>query len=141
MSHLLNTPSAYAKVRAEVDEVLGKEPIKFEHLSKLPYINAVLRETLRITPSVPLFTVEAFKETTIGTGDKTYKIPINTGIQVLVAQMHRDTKVWGEDVSAVLQMKAMDGRADFGFFPLCRQMFSVLRGCWTAGLRGRPYVA
>jgi cytochrome P450/NADPH-cytochrome P450 reductase len=38
VSHLLNNPNAYAKVRAEVDEVLGSEPIKPEHLGKLTYI-------------------------------------------------------------------------------------------------------
>ena len=87
-------------MRAEVDEVLGKEHIKFEHLSKLHYITAVLRETLRITPSVPVFTIEAFEDTTIHCRGKSYKIPKGVGTQILVPQLHRDTKVWGEDVSA-----------------------------------------
>lgn len=39
MTHILKRPEVYAKIRSEVDEVLGKEPIRFEHLSKLTYIN------------------------------------------------------------------------------------------------------
>ena len=39
MAHILKNPEVYAKVQHEVDSVLGKEPIRFEHLSKLTYIN------------------------------------------------------------------------------------------------------
>jgi cytochrome P450/NADPH-cytochrome P450 reductase len=39
MTHILKHPDVYARIRQEVDTVLGKEPIKFEHLSKLTYIN------------------------------------------------------------------------------------------------------
>lgn len=39
MAHILKNPDVYAKIRQEVDTVLGKDPIRFEHLSKLTYIN------------------------------------------------------------------------------------------------------
>ncbi|KAF8588667.1 fatty acid hydroxylase [Ramaria rubella] len=109
INHLLGNPSAYAKVRDEVDKVLGKEPIKLEHLSKLPYITAVLRETLRLTPSVPIFTVEAFEETIVTNGDKKYKIPAETAVQVLAAQLHRDTKIWGDDADFFRPERMLDG--------------------------------
>lgn len=38
---LLKHPEAYQKVQKEVDEVIGRNPIKVEHLSKLPYIAGV----------------------------------------------------------------------------------------------------
>lgn len=38
---LLKNPDSYRKVQEEVDEVIGKGPIKVEHISKLPYITAV----------------------------------------------------------------------------------------------------
>jgi hypothetical protein len=41
MTHILNNPKVYAQVRQEVDTVLGKEPMKPEHLSKLPYITGL----------------------------------------------------------------------------------------------------
>lgn len=38
---LLKHPEAYRKAQEEVDTVIGKGPITVEHMSKLPYINAV----------------------------------------------------------------------------------------------------
>jgi cytochrome P450/NADPH-cytochrome P450 reductase len=39
MMHVLRHPEVYANIRKEVDTVLGKEKIKFEHLSQLTYIS------------------------------------------------------------------------------------------------------
>lgn len=39
--HLMKHPEMYRKAQQEVDEVCGKTPIKFEHLSMLSYISAV----------------------------------------------------------------------------------------------------
>jgi cytochrome P450 / NADPH-cytochrome P450 reductase len=39
--HLIANPKAYMKAQAEVDNICGQGPIKFEHLSKLSYIPAV----------------------------------------------------------------------------------------------------
>ncbi|CAE6484242.1 unnamed protein product [Rhizoctonia solani] len=62
MAHIMKNPEVYAKIRHEVDQVLGKEPIKFENLSKLSYINALLRETLRATPVLPQITVTSYED-------------------------------------------------------------------------------
>jgi cytochrome P450/NADPH-cytochrome P450 reductase len=39
--NLIKHPEAYRKAQQEVDEVIGSGPITVEHMSKLPYINAV----------------------------------------------------------------------------------------------------
>ena len=39
--YLLKNPNAYEKAQQEVDDIIGKNPITVEHLSKLPYLNAV----------------------------------------------------------------------------------------------------
>ena len=36
--------------------MIGRGPVRVEHLEKLDYINAVLRETLRLTPTAPAMT-------------------------------------------------------------------------------------
>lgn len=63
---LLKNPQAYEKAQQEVDEVIGKGPITVEHLSKIPYLNAVLRESLRLQPTAPSFGITANEDTTIG---------------------------------------------------------------------------
>jgi cytochrome P450/NADPH-cytochrome P450 reductase len=39
MTHVMKNPEVYARIRNEVDSVLGGEPIRLEHLSKLTYIS------------------------------------------------------------------------------------------------------
>ncbi len=43
-------PAAAEQLYAEVDGVLGKEPVAFERLADLPYTEAVVKETLRLYP-------------------------------------------------------------------------------------------
>jgi Cytochrome P450 len=89
---------------------------------------AVLRETLRITPSVTAFTVEAFEDTVVKSGDKEYTIPVDAGITVLAAQLHMDTKVWGEDVRLSIFVGVTD--TDYTHARCSdRRMFFVLSEC------------
>ncbi|KAG6038741.1 hypothetical protein E4U41_003768 [Claviceps citrina] len=60
---LNDNPSAYRKVQREIDEVIGREAIRVEHLTKLPYLASVLRETLRLSSGIPGFSVEANEDT------------------------------------------------------------------------------
>ncbi|KAB5589304.1 Cytochrome P450 family protein [Ceratobasidium theobromae] len=108
MTHVLKHPDVYAKIRQEVDTVLGKEPIKFEHLSKLTYINAVLRESLRVTPSIGEFVVTCDKDEVIGDGK--YLIKKDTIVVLLVGAIGRDPTVWGEDVDSFNPDRMLDGK-------------------------------
>ncbi|KAJ0285135.1 hypothetical protein COL922a_014358, partial [Colletotrichum nupharicola] len=71
---LLKHPETYRKAQQEVDEVVGQSVIEVSHLSKLPYITSVLRETLRLNATIPLFTVEAFEDTLLAG-----KYPVKAG--------------------------------------------------------------
>ncbi|KAG9121015.1 hypothetical protein FRC07_003216 [Ceratobasidium sp. 392] len=108
MTHILSNPKVYAQVRQEVDTVLGKEPMKPEHLSKLPYITAVLRESLRVTPSISQFTVGPYKDEIIGGGK--YLIKKDTLVNVLAAAIGKDPEVWGEDTDEFKPERMLDGR-------------------------------
>ncbi|KIJ52228.1 hypothetical protein M422DRAFT_243833 [Sphaerobolus stellatus SS14] len=107
--HLLNNPHAYAKVRAEVDTVLKGEPIRPDHLGKLTYITAVLHETLRLTPSIPTFSVEPVEDQIVTCEGKQYLIPKDTTVRIFTTQLHKDTKIWGEDVDIFRPERMLDG--------------------------------
>lgn len=51
---LLLYPEVQAKVHAELDEVLGDAPPTAEDRQRLPYLEAVWKESLRWHPPVPL---------------------------------------------------------------------------------------
>lgn len=55
-----------------------------------------MRETLRLAPSAPMRSVASLEDTTLKDG----KYAIKKGQTVLMNMymIHRDTKVWGEDV-------------------------------------------
>ncbi|PHT92618.1 hypothetical protein T459_00500 [Capsicum annuum] len=55
MVELLNTPQIMAKVQQELKDVVGVNNIVEEsHLPNLHYLDAVLKETLRLHPALPL---------------------------------------------------------------------------------------
>ncbi|CAE7229773.1 unnamed protein product [Rhizoctonia solani] len=108
MAHIMKNPEVYAKIRNEVDTVLGNEPIKFEHLNKLTYINAVLRESLRVTPSIGQFAVTPYEDQIIGGGK--YLIKKGTIVVVLAADIGKDPTVWGGDAEAFNPDRMLDGK-------------------------------
>ncbi|KAJ1303515.1 hypothetical protein OPQ81_011700 [Rhizoctonia solani] len=108
MAHVMKNPEVYAKIRNEVDTVLGKDPIKFEHLSKLTYINAVLRESLRVTPSIGQYGVTPYQDEVIGDGK--YLIKKGTIVVVLAGDIGKDPAVWGEDAEVFNPDRMLDGK-------------------------------
>lgn len=55
MAELLHNPEIMQKARKEVTQVIGKSnEVKESDISRLPYIQAIVKETLRLHPPVPL---------------------------------------------------------------------------------------
>jgi cytochrome P450 len=50
---ILSLPDVEARLRAEVESVVGSEPLAAAHLPRLEYLDAVIKETLRIRPIMP----------------------------------------------------------------------------------------
>jgi cytochrome P450 len=48
--HVLRTPRVLARIRAELDAVVGSGELRAEHLPRLEYLDAVIKEALRINP-------------------------------------------------------------------------------------------
>ncbi|GKT85913.1 bifunctional P-450:NADPH-P450 reductase [Colletotrichum tofieldiae] len=122
---LLKHPEAYQKAQQE---------IKVDHLSKLPYLNGVLRETLRVNATIPLFTVEAFEDTVLGG-----KYPVKEGETIinLLAKSHLDPTVFGEDANEFKPERMMDENFNriTKEFPNCWKPFgNGMRACI-----GRPF--
>jgi len=48
--HLLRHPDALARLRAELGRVVGSGPVEAQHLPQLEYLDAVTKESARLTP-------------------------------------------------------------------------------------------
>jgi cytochrome P450/NADPH-cytochrome P450 reductase len=132
--YLLKNPAAYEKAQAEVDKVIGKGPITVEHLSKVPYLTAVLRESLRLSPTAPSIGLTAKKDTVLGG-----KYPVKAGspIVALFPMIHRDPLAYGEDAEEFRPERMLDEEFERrnNEFPNCWKPFgNGMRACI-----GRPF--
>ncbi|XP_016507824.1 ferruginol synthase [Nicotiana tabacum] len=92
MSELLNNPEIMAKVQQELKHVIGMNNIVEEsHLPKLHYLDAVLKETLRLHPALPLLLPKRPSQSATVGG---YTIPEGTKVFLNVYAIHRDPQVW-----------------------------------------------
>lgn len=92
--YLLRHPRVLERARNEVDEVASADPITVQHLAKLPYIDAIMKESLRLMPTAPAFTVTPKKPEVLGG-----KWTINPGqsVSLLLPVYLRDQTVFGPD--------------------------------------------
>jgi cytochrome P450 / NADPH-cytochrome P450 reductase len=97
----MKNPEVMHKAQQEVDTVVGKGPVTFQHMSKLPYLEAILRESLRLEPTAPAFTVHPIPGTTepVLIGGEKYLIPPNAPIAAILPQIGRDPTVYGADAA------------------------------------------
>jgi cytochrome P450/NADPH-cytochrome P450 reductase len=91
---LIKNPAALVKAQQEIDSVVADEPLGVEHLSKLPYIDAILRETLRLQPTVPGISLTPLEDVVLI--DK-YVVKKDAPIYAMFFPIHRDPKVYGND--------------------------------------------
>ncbi|NXG80909.1 CP4V2 protein, partial [Baryphthengus martii] len=87
-----HNPEAQKKVHRELDEVFGhtERPITMDDLRKLHYLECVVKEALRLFPSVPMF-ARALREDCYIRG---YKIPKGTNVMVVTYALHRDPNIF-----------------------------------------------
>ena len=93
---VLKHPDVLFKLRAEIDEVLGDQPITLNDIPKMPYTTAAMREILRFRPPASSRFVHCVEPTTIGNGK--YAITPDDHIMISAVATNRDPAVWGDDV-------------------------------------------
>ncbi|PWN52918.1 cytochrome P450 family protein [Violaceomyces palustris] len=101
--YLLKNPSAYRKVREEVD-AFGQ--VTQSNFHQFKYIDAVLKETLRLCPTAPAYSVQTRAAKEILPGG--YQVEAGTNLVVVVPKLHRDPKVY-EDPEVFKPERFLDG--------------------------------
>ncbi|KAL7604964.1 hypothetical protein Lser_V15G18363 [Lactuca serriola] len=91
---LLNNPKALETAQDEIDEHVGRERVVEESdLKKLVYLEAIIKETLRLYPAGPLSVPHELLEDSIVGG---YNIQKGTRLLVNLWKMQRDPNIWSD---------------------------------------------
>ncbi|XP_065045109.1 trimethyltridecatetraene synthase-like [Musa acuminata AAA Group] len=92
ISEILKRPDTFYKATEELDRVIGRGRwVEEEDVHRLPYIEAIVKETMRMQPVAPLLVPRLSREHTTIDG---YDIPAGTGVLVNVWAIGRDPAVW-----------------------------------------------
>ncbi|PPE00053.1 hypothetical protein GOBAR_DD02910 [Gossypium barbadense] len=121
MTELLRHPDKLRRVIEELDAIIGDQNIVEEfHLPRLLYLEAVVKETLRIHPPAPLLMPHMPSETIVVAG---YTIPKNSNIFFNVWAIQRDAEFWEDPLQFeperflnVIEKRNYKGNS-FDFFP------------------------
>lgn len=104
-------PQTLRQAQGEVYEVIGSGAIKVDHLSKLPYVTACLREALRLNPTITGTTLgprSGTKEDPVTLGGGKYIVKPGSKISSVLTKIQRDPKVYGEDAENFRPERMLD---------------------------------
>ncbi|CAM0912128.1 unnamed protein product [Alopecurus aequalis] len=94
MAELLRNPSSMGKAHEELAQVIGsRKNVEESNIEKLPYLQAVVKETFRIHPTLPLLLPRQAQKTVSIAG---YTVPHGARVLVNVWAMGRDEDIWPE---------------------------------------------
>ncbi|CAL5429722.1 unnamed protein product [Camellia sinensis] len=120
LAEMMKKPQVLRKAQQEVETVVGKDNIVEEsHIHKLPYLYAVMKETLRLHPALPLLVPHCPTESCIVRG---YTVPKGARVFVNVWAVHRDLSVWKNPLEFDPERFLGDSKwdysgNDFNYFP------------------------
>ncbi|XP_063314162.1 cytochrome P450 4V2 [Pelobates fuscus] len=87
-------PEVQKIVHKELDETFGQSdrPVSMDDLKKLRYLEAVIKEALRLFPSVPFFARTITEDCTI----RDFKVPKGVNAVIVTYALHRDPEYFPE---------------------------------------------
>jgi cytochrome P450 len=94
---LSQSPRVEAELHAELDRTLGDRPPNLADLPNLPYTRAIIDETLRLYPPVPLLAREAGRDEAL----RGRKVSAGSLIIVVPWLLHRHRKYWTDPDSFI----------------------------------------
>ncbi len=104
---LSQNPAVEARLHEELDRVLAGSPVEAADFARLPYLQAVMNEVLRVFPPVYIMAREVVEPCEIGG----YDMPIGATIMFSQWLMHRDPRYF-DDPETFRPERWLDGLAD-----------------------------
>ncbi|XP_075512618.1 cytochrome P450 76T24-like [Primulina tabacum] len=110
MAELINKPKKMAKARNELKTLIGHDKqVQESDISRLPYLNAVVKESIRLHPVGPLLIPHKAEVDVEMCG---YLVPKHANVMVNVWAIGRDPSIW-RDPERFKPERFLDGKMDF----------------------------
>ncbi|KAI3759022.1 hypothetical protein L6452_06595 [Arctium lappa] len=94
LSLLLNNPHALQKAQEEIDKHVGNgRQVDDSDINKLVYLQAIVKETLRLYPAAPLAAPRQFSKDCTLSG---YNVPKGTWLLVNIWKLQHDPEIWSD---------------------------------------------
>ncbi|GJS65461.1 cytochrome P450 CYP82D47-like protein, partial [Tanacetum coccineum] len=93
LSLLLNNPGALKKAQEELELHVGDRQVTESDIKDLVYLQAVVKETLRLYPAAFLGGPRVFSEDCTIAG---YHVPKGTWLLINMWKLHRDPNIWSD---------------------------------------------
>lgn len=133
---LLKNPGKAQKLHEELDEANVSLPARWKDISKLPYLDAVIRESQRLYPSLGLMLEREVPKDGLTLPDGRY-IPEGTKVGINPSVVNMDIRVFGDDVVAFRPERwfRKEGEDDQCFAHRLRRMQETADFMFGAGSR------
>ncbi|KAI0687681.1 cytochrome P450 [Cytidiella melzeri] len=105
--YLIQNSAVLRKAQAEIDDLIGDQQVQADDLNQLPYLTAIMRETLRLGPTIPWRQVKCNEDTLIGGGK--YFVPKDRVVIIHTEKAQRDRSVYGEDADEFRPERMLGG--------------------------------
>lgn len=156
MSHILYTLSRHLEIQTKVRDEIKlairskraegdfSERLGYDDIMSLPWLDSVIKETLRLYPPVPFVRRTAIKERTIpysqtnasdSDGERTayVTIPVGTTLFIGIAGSNRLESVWGADAKEWKPERWLDGDLDSKVRPHLPGIYSGMMSFFGGG--------
>ncbi|CAH2064882.1 unnamed protein product [Thlaspi arvense] len=111
MTELLRHPVCLNRLQEEVRTICkGKSSVSQEDIQDMNYLKAVMKETLRLHPPLPLMVPH---ESTQDVSLRDYHIPAGTQVIINVWAIGREATTWGPDAGEFRPERHLDSSVDF----------------------------
>ena len=108
--YLIHNPDVQRMLHQELDQVIGPDRLpELEDKKNLPYLEATITETLRLSS---LLSLAVPHKTTVNTTLQGYSIPKDTTVLTNLWSLHHDPETWGEP-DAFRSQRFLDEEGNF----------------------------
>lgn len=107
----LTNPEKLQKAQTEVDDVIGTGSIAVDHMTKLPYLTACLREAIRLNPPAAASYMETrpnSQENPVIFCRGIYQVERGTIFRNLIGLIHQDPNNYGPDPEVFRPERMLD---------------------------------